>query len=192
MILLILLGIIAYVAGDEYFNMFKVVIALGVVYLLLQRFFANAPYRRERRRVRKQNKQIDRAQRELNAAMREVSGMRKAVDSALSKCLAIEQSKSGEVAEPVRVVQSSAPRVEEQFDPYDINFQELSIEQLNKRLNALYTRMDKYRYVNGATPEAWEKFKKTKTYRSLSWDIKETQERLERKVRYEKERWAKV
>lgn len=191
MLFLILVGIIAYCAGDEYFNLFKIVIALGIVYLLLQRFFAGAPARRERRRMRKQNKQIDKAQRELNAAMREVSGLRKSVDSAVTKCLAIEQSRSA-APEPVRPAHSSAPRVEEQYDPYDINFQELSIEQLNKRLNALYTRMDKYRYVNGSTPEAWEKFKKTKTYRSLSWDIKETQERLERKVQWEKERWARV
>ena len=78
----------------------------------------------------------------------------------------------------------------EDTDPRDFDVKELTIAQLQKRLNVLYSRMDKLKYVNGVDAETWEKCQKSKAYRGLVWDIEDTEQRLERAIDNEKRRWT--
>lgn len=113
----------------------------------------------------------------------------------LDKAIACAESFKTVVAEApsrpsVRMTATAQPV--EFTDPRDIDCQEVTIPQLQKRLNALYNRRDRLEYINGTTPENWKKFQSTKTYRGLEWDIQDTEERLERAIKKEKERWAKA
>ena len=113
----------------------------------------------------------------------------------LDKAIAHVESLKAVVAEAparpsARMTTTAQPA--EFADPRDIDCQEVTIPQLQKRLNALYNRRDRLEYINGTTPENWKKFQSTKTYRGLEWDIQDTEERLERAIKKEKERWAKA
>lgn len=115
----------------------------------------------------------------------------RAIDKAIEKIDSTQTSASCPTEQPVRRLPQATSSADE-ANPNDIDIQELSIPQLQKRLNALYNRRDRLEYINGTTPESWKKFQGTKTYRGLEWDIQDTEERLERAIKKEKERWARA
>lgn len=187
MFLLIIIGIIAYAAGDQYFELFKCVVAASALIVIIKRIAKSAPERRARREERRTNRAIAKAQKELRRSIVEVRAAAQEAVSAVTNCQTVEISCKSNKSAPV-----TKPKAAEVEDPYDINVKELTIEQLQKRLNVLYNRMDKLKYQHGTTPEAWEKYKKTSTYRGVDWDITDTEERLARAIENEKRKWASV
>ena len=184
MLLLIIIGIIAYAAGDHYFNLFKIAVGAAFIVEVGKLLIKDAPARRARRNARRNNRAVRKAQKELKRSLAEMRAATKQASVAVAQC---------KVAEDYHVTHTTSTRPvqpTEYADPYDIDFKELSIEQLQKRLNALYSRMDKLKYQHGYSPEAWEKYKKTATYRGIDWDITDTEQRLARAIENEKRRWA--
>lgn len=53
---------------------------------------------------------------------------------------------------------------------------EKALSDEERRLFALYNRLEKVRYLNEEDPKAWKKYQKTKAYRGLMWDINEAEE----------------
>lgn len=187
MLLFIIFGIVMYALGDETFQMFKIICAICLAWAVLQRVVKSAPARRAKREERRANRAIAKAQKELRRSIVEVSAAAREAASAVTNCQTVEISCKSTKSTPV-----TTPKATEVEDPYDINVKELTIEQLQKRLNVLYNRMDKLKYQHGTTPEAWEKYKKTSTYRGVDWDITDTEERLARAIENEKRKWASV
>lgn len=53
---------------------------------------------------------------------------------------------------------------------------EKALSDEERRLFALYNRLEKVRYLNEEDPESWKKYQRTKAYRGLMWDINEAEE----------------
>ena len=184
----IILAIIAYCAGGEWWDIFKWGCAIGFIACLCSELNKITVKKKESRASRRNDRELKKAQKELRKAIAEIRAASKTADSAVKQCKEVEVSyrtSDNEINTSARYREAPA----EPFDPDSIDIKELSIEQLQKRLNALYSRMDRYHYINSA-PEDWEKFKKSKTYRGLDFDINDTEERLERAINREKARWA--
>lgn len=205
MLFLILIGIIAYAAGGQYFEMFKCLMGVSLLAALLKQIFAGASARRAKRAARRNNRAVKKAQQELKRTMAELKAAKKQAATAVKQCRKAEaiheeveeyyeedEDFCEDEYEEEEVEETRPAAVEEYEDPYDIEAKELTIEQLHKRLNVLYCRLDKMKYVNGTTPEAWEKFKTTKAYRGIEWDINDAEERLARAIETEKARWARA
>lgn len=129
--------------------------------------------------------------RKRKKALRAMDDISHDIDKAIEQIDNIKLNVSCTATQPTRRLPQTSPSADE-ANPNDIDIQELSIPQLQKRLNALYNRRDRLEYINGTTPESWKKFQGTKTYRGLEWDIQDTEERLERAINKEKERWARA
>lgn len=199
----IVIGIVAYAAGDPYFEVYKFVVIFGLVLAVLNQLSGIFSAHRARKAARRNDRAVRKAQKELRRSMKSISNAKREATSAVRRMSLIdrwrEESRRMEESEGEYEVEEDEimeeddedePVKMESSDPYDINFKELSIEQLQKRLNVLYSRMDKMKYQHGATKEEWEKYKKTATYRGVDWDITDTEERLARAIEREKARWA--
>ena len=57
---------------------------------------------------------------------------------------------------------------------------EKAIADERRRLCALYRRKDKLQFVNDTDPQKWERFKQSKTWRGLLWEIEDTENTLAR------------
>lgn len=87
----------------------------------------------------------------------------------------IEMAQAVEVSAPVEVVEE----VEEELDEDDPEEVEKEIRRQVKRLTALRNKEDKMRSIHSTTDAEWEKYEKTVAWRSLQWDIKDAEMRLE-------------
>lgn len=86
-----------------------------------------------------------------------------------------------EVIEMPQAVEASAPveEVEEDLDEDDPEEIEKEIRRQVKRLTALRNKEDKMRSIHSTTDAEWEKYEKTVAWRSLQWDIRDAEMRLE-------------
>lgn len=190
MVFFIIFGIVMYGLGDETFQLFKIMCGIGLVWAILQKIAERAPIRRARRAERRR--------------LRELRATDLFCDSDDEYEVELGEDDDDyeddeQVEEPTIITEAKPvePTIEEptvirkkDTDPRYFDVKELTIAQLQKRLNVLYSRMDKLKYVNGVDAETWEKCQKSKAYRGLVWDIDDTEERLERAIDNEKRRWT--
>lgn len=195
MILFIIFGIVMYCLGDDTFQLFKIMCAVGLVWAILQKIAERAPIRRERRAERRRIRAIEKTQKEIERASEELNSISSIITNLFCNSSSADECEVEDEqyeVEEVFDVKEEEPTVirKEDTDPRDFDVKELTIAQLQKRLNVLYSRMDKLKYVNGVDAETWEKCQKSKAYRGLVWDIQDTEERLERAIENEKRRWT--
>ena len=195
MILFIIFGIVMYCLGDDTFQLFKIMCAVGLVWAILQKIAERAPIRRERRAERRRLRAIERTQREIERVSCEINSISSVVTSLFCDTddvfdVKAECEDEVEVSTVEPTVEKPTVIRKEETDPRDFDVKELTIAQLQKRLNVLYSRMDKLKYVNGVDAETWEKCQKSKAYRGLVWDIEDTEQRLERAINNEKRKWT--
>jgi hypothetical protein len=69
--------------------------------------------------------------------------------------------------------------VEEDLDEDDPEEIEKEIRRQVKRLTALRNKEDKMRSIHSTTDAEWERYEKTVAWRSLQWDIRDAEMRLE-------------
>lgn len=93
----------------------------------------------------------------------------------------VEEDILPEVIEMVQTVEASAPveEVEEDLDEDDPEEIEKEIRRQVKRLTALRNKEDKMRSIHSTTDAEWERYEKTVAWRSLQWDIRDAEMRLE-------------
>lgn len=86
-----------------------------------------------------------------------------------------------DVIEMAQAVEVSAPveEVEEDLDEDDPEEVEKEIRRQVKRLTALRNKEDKMRSIHSTTDAEWERYEKTVAWRSLQWDIRDAEMRLE-------------
>lgn len=85
-----------------------------------------------------------------------------------------------ELIEMPKAVEEPAPiEDEEDIDEEDPKEVEKEIKRQAKRLETLRNREDKMREIHSATEEEWEKYTRTVSWRSLQWDIRDAEMRLE-------------
>lgn len=84
----------------------------------------------------------------------------------------IEMAQAVEVSTPVE-------EVEEDLDEDDPEEVEKEIIRQVKRLTALRNKEDKMRSIHSTTGAEWERYEKTVAWRSLQWDIRDAEMRLE-------------
>lgn len=86
-----------------------------------------------------------------------------------------------DVIEMAQAVEASAPveEVEEYLDEDDPEEIEKEIRRQVKRLTALRNKEDKMRSIHSTTDAEWERYEKTVAWRSLQWDIRDAEMRLE-------------
>lgn len=85
-----------------------------------------------------------------------------------------------ELIEMPKAVEEPAPiEDEEDIDEEDPEEVEKEIKRQVKRLTALRNREDKMREIHSATEEEWAKYTRTVSWRSLQWDIRDAEMRLE-------------
>ena len=86
-----------------------------------------------------------------------------------------------DVIEMAQAVEVSAPveEVEEDLDEDDPEEIEKEIKRQVKRLTALRNKEDKMRSIHSTTDAEWERYEKTVAWRSLQWDIRDAEMRLE-------------
>lgn len=85
-----------------------------------------------------------------------------------------------ELVEMPKAVEEPAPIEEEDdIDEEDPKEVEKEIKRQAKRLETLRNREDKMRAIHSATDAEWERYEKTVAWRSLQWDIKDAEMRLE-------------
>ena len=53
---------------------------------------------------------------------------------------------------------------------------EKALKDEQRRLLALLARLDRVTYTSSRTPEEWERYQKTKAYRGLMWDIRQSED----------------
>ena len=53
---------------------------------------------------------------------------------------------------------------------------EKALKDEQRRLLALLQRLDRVTYTSSRTPEEWERYQKTKAYRGLIWDIRQSED----------------
>lgn len=53
---------------------------------------------------------------------------------------------------------------------------EKALKDEQRRLLALLNRLDRVTYTSSRTPEEWERYQKTKAYRGLMWDIRQSED----------------
>ena len=196
MLWLIILGIIAYAAGDGYIELFNIACGAGLIWAVIRKIAERAPARKERREERKRIREIEAAQKEICRISDDIKSLSVIISGLFHDSKPVEAIEScDEETEVVNIEPKPAEQksvINNDDDPFDINIKELTIAQLQKRLNVLYSRMDKLKYQHGYSPEAWEKYMMTATYRGLEWDIADTEQRIARAIETEKRKWAKI